>query len=174
METAFAVWITGLPAAGKSSLARALERKLNAEGIQVARLESDEMHRVLAPQPTYSDAEQDVCCDALTYLAGVLTEHGVPVILDAAANRRARREHARRSLRHFLEVFVDCPFEVRAQRDSKGVRRPVPTAFERSAHADLVVRGDLLSPGECATLVLGRLRARGFLAHDSRPTPLML
>ena len=55
----FAVWITGIPAAGKSSLARELVKKLAMRGISVVVLESDEMRKILTPVPTYGQEERD-------------------------------------------------------------------------------------------------------------------
>jgi hypothetical protein len=53
------VWITGLPASGKSTIARALVRELAARGVDVAVLESDARRQVLTPHPTYRDEERD-------------------------------------------------------------------------------------------------------------------
>jgi adenylylsulfate kinase len=57
---AFAVWITGLPASGKSTLAAAIKTQLAAIGIDVAVLESDELRKVFTPDPCYDEKERDV------------------------------------------------------------------------------------------------------------------
>ncbi len=49
----WAVWLTGPPASGKSTVARALEEELSAAGIHAVVLESDALRRVLTPEPTY-------------------------------------------------------------------------------------------------------------------------
>ena len=49
-----AIWLTGLPAAGKSTIARALKPQLEAAGLTVEVLESDEVRRELTPEATYS------------------------------------------------------------------------------------------------------------------------
>lgn len=118
---AFAVWLTGLPASGKSTIAVTLRDQLAHNGIDAALLDSDDLRRVLTPEPTYTDAERDHFYAALTYIAGLLVFHGVPVIIAATANRRRYRDDARRSIGHFLEVYVDCPLELCAQRDPKGL-----------------------------------------------------
>ena len=58
-ETAFAVWLTGLPASGKSTVARALAAELGGKGIRAAVLESDAVRREIAPNAGYGDAERD-------------------------------------------------------------------------------------------------------------------
>ena len=123
MEEGFAVWITGLPASGKSTVAAALRKELASRGVNAAVLESDELRKVLTPTPRYDDAERDFFYRALAWLGLLLTRHGVSVIIDATANRRAYRDRARREIRRFLEVFVDSPLSVCIARDPKGIYR---------------------------------------------------
>ncbi|MFM8552394.1 MAG: adenylyl-sulfate kinase [Nitrospiraceae bacterium] len=120
---AFGLWLTGLPASGKSAIAAALKPKLEAVGHQVEVLESDEMRRILTPVPTYSREERDLFYRTLAFLGSRLVARGVTVIFDATANKRAYRDFARRLIPHFIEVAVECPLEVCAQRDRKGTYR---------------------------------------------------
>jgi len=119
-QTAFAVWLTGLPASGKSTIAAALKPKLEAMGCAVEVLESDAVRRVLTPHPTYSDAERDLFYRALAFMGARLVAHGVTVIFDATATKRAYRDFARSLIAKFVEVSVECPLELAMQRDYKG------------------------------------------------------
>ena len=106
-KRAFAVWITGLPASGKSTLAAALNKLLAARGVDVAVLESDALRQVFTPRPLYNDEERDRFYQQMVFVGRLLIQHGVPVIFDAtAANRRAHRDRAREQIRQFLEVYV--------------------------------------------------------------------
>jgi adenylylsulfate kinase len=105
----FAVWLTGLPAAGKSTIARALAAELTTRGIRPAVLESDALRAIFTPQPTYSEEERDTFYGSLAFVGSLLFEHGVPVILDATANRRRHRDRARATIPRFIEVLVECP-----------------------------------------------------------------
>jgi adenylylsulfate kinase len=171
---AFAVWLTGLPASGKSTLAGALRRELEGRGIRAAVLESDALRRVLTPKPVYTDEERDTFYAALAYIGRLLTENGVPVIFDATANRRAYRERARAQIPRFLEVYVECPLEVCVARDPKGLygrgrdgqatRVPgLQAEYEPPERPELVVRGDRERPEEAARRIVEALRARGYL-----------
>ena len=170
----FAVWLTGLPSSGKSALAAALSRQLAARGISAAVLESDILRRVLTPNPVYSEEERDVFYRAMAYIGKLLTDHGVPVIFDATANRRAYRDHARREIARFVEVYVDCPLSVCIARDPKGIYKRgqeggtnhVPglqADYEPPQHPDLVIRADQEAPEEAARRVLAELSARNYL-----------
>ena len=67
----WAIWITGPPGSGKSTIARAVEAELRARGRPVApRLELDEIRKAITPEARYSDGEREVVYRALAYLAG--------------------------------------------------------------------------------------------------------
>ena len=115
-----AIWITGLPASGKSTIARALKPQLEASGLTVEVLESDQVRRVLTPDATYSQAERALLYRALALMGAKLVAHGVTVIFDATATKRVYRDFARNLIPRFIEVAVECPLEICMQRDYKG------------------------------------------------------
>jgi adenylylsulfate kinase len=174
MRQGFAVWLTGLPASGKSTLAEALRRELADRGVNVAVLESDALRRILTPNPGYGESERDASYAGLAHIGGLLTRHGVSVIFDATANRRAYRDRARHQIPEFLEVHVDCPLAVCEARDPKGIYRRgregkssnVPglhAEYEPPLQPDLVVRGDREIPGDAARRIVAALSGKGFL-----------
>lgn len=116
---ACAIWLTGLPASGKSTIAAALKPKLEEIG-SVEVFESDAVRRILTPHPSYSAAERDLFYRSLAFIGARLVAHGVTVIFDATANRRAYRDFARSLIPRFIEVAVECPLELAMQRDYKG------------------------------------------------------
>jgi adenylylsulfate kinase len=120
-NTGFAIWMTGLPASGKSTITRELMNKLKAWGIPAVVLESDEMRRILTPDATYSPEERDRFYRMLVRIGDLLVRSGVNVIFDATANKREYRDHARALIPRFLEVYVHCPLDVCIKRDPKGI-----------------------------------------------------
>ncbi len=113
----WAVWITGLPGSGKSALARAAAAELRALGEPVKVLELDEIRKSVTPSPRYTDTEREIVYRALGYMAMLLTDAGVPVIIDATAHRRAWRDLARAAIPRFAEVQLRCPPEVCRERE---------------------------------------------------------
>ncbi|MCL5885404.1 MAG: adenylyl-sulfate kinase [Deltaproteobacteria bacterium] len=177
MPDAFAVWITGLPASGKSTLAAALRKELLDRGIDAAILESDDLRKILTPRPRYDDRERDVFYGAMARLAGRLVSHGVSAIVAATANRRAWREAARARIPNFLEVFVDCPLSVCLARDPKGIYRGgirgasgrVPgltVDYEPPRAPEVTVRGDSERPEEAARRIVRALAEKGYLPRQ--------
>jgi adenylylsulfate kinase len=171
----FAVWITGLPASGKSTLAEALVARLAASGVRAVRLESDALRGVLAPGAGYDDAGRDAFYGALAGEAARRVRGRESVVVDATANRRAYRDWARGMIDRFAEVWVDTPLPVCEARDPKGIYRrgrageaggDVPglaAPYEPPGNAEVVVRGDAELPDEAAGRIVSWLRDRGWL-----------
>ena len=125
----WAIWITGLPGSGKSTVARAAAVRLAEAGAPVALLELDRMRTVVTPHPTYSESEREIVYRSLVFAAVSLTEAGVPVIVDATAHHRAWRDLARASIKRFAEVQIDCPLEVARAREAARIGGAAPRAI---------------------------------------------
>lgn len=175
---AFAVWITGLPASGKSTVATALKTQLAARGVDIAVLESDVLRRVFTVHPRYDDADRDLFYQQISFVGKLLVEHGVPVIFDATANRRIYRDHARREIPRFVEVYVDSPLATCVARDPKGIYRrglegtsaSVPglrSEYEPPQAAEIVIRGDQEPPELAAHRVIAKLIEKGYVESPS-------
>ena len=101
ISDAFAIWVTGLPASGKSTLAAEVKARLLRRGIDVAVLESDVLRKIFTPHPKYDEAERDTFYRQMVYVGTLLTQHGVPVIIDGTANRRRYRDYGRQQIPRF-------------------------------------------------------------------------
>ncbi len=115
------VWVTGLPASGKSTLARRLRDRLRAGGLPAAVLDGDAVRAALVPPPGYDPAARDAFYATLGNLALALAEQGLVAVVAATAHRRAFRDRVRARAPRFLEVLVDVPADVCAARDPKGL-----------------------------------------------------
>ncbi|HEY7162509.1 MAG TPA: adenylyl-sulfate kinase, partial [Acidobacteriota bacterium] len=86
MKQGFAIWITGLPSSGKSTIAQYVTKRLRDDrNLPVVHLESDELRKFLTPEPDYSAKERDWFYEVLAKFAHLLTSNGVNVIIDATA-----------------------------------------------------------------------------------------
>ncbi len=118
MRSGWCVWVTGLPGSGKSVISRTLVKMLRDLGISAQLLSSDALRKVLTPKASYSLEERDVVYDTLAYIAALLTQNGVNVVIDATANLRRYRDKARQQIPRFIEVYADCPMEVCMKREA--------------------------------------------------------
>jgi adenylylsulfate kinase len=167
----WAVWITGLPGSGKSTIARAAAAELAARGRPPVVLELDALRHLLTPEPTYSAAEREVVYRSLVAMAAALVDAGVPVIIDATGHRRAWRDQARARLARFAEVQVRCPLalcQARERARSAGHAPPgiyaragrpgatvpgVDVAYEEARAPELVVNTEVEDPATAAVRI---------------------
>jgi len=113
------VWVTGLSGSGKSVVSQALHKLLKQKGVHAQLLPSDALRKVLTPNPTYSLEERDTVYATLVYIAKLLTQNNVNVIIDATGNLRRYRENARKQIPKYIEAYLKCPLEVCIQRETK-------------------------------------------------------
>jgi adenylylsulfate kinase len=168
---AFAIWITGLPASGKSVITAALVGQLQRRGIQPAVLESDVLRKSFSEQPRYDEQDREYFYASMAFIGQTLIEHGITVIFDATANKRFYRDRARRRIAQFLEVYVDTPLEVCMQRDPKGIYRRAETGqaqhvpglqseYEPPTNPDIVIHGETEKPEDAAARIISLLESR--------------
>lgn len=165
MKKPFALWMTGLPASGKSSITEALVDALNKRGVDPVVLESDVFRRFFTPHATHSEEDRVQFYRGIVNIAAMFVDRGVPVVIDATGNLRAYRQPARERLPRFAEVFVDCPLELCQRRDPKGIYRKalegyattVPGAqvpYEPPIHPEIHLRSDHVDPEDGARRIL--------------------
>lgn len=173
--TGFAIWLTGLPASGKSALARAVADHLHADGIELQILDSDELREVLTPQPTYSEQERDWFYRVMVYIGQLLTRNSVNVAFAATAAQQHYRDRARRNIDHFAEIYVQCSLETCMQRDPKGLYAKaqsgeitnlpgLQSTYDVPQTPEFVVATEALTVDEGAHKIIDKLQELKFLA----------
>jgi adenylylsulfate kinase len=170
-------WITGLPGSGKSVVSEALLKQLTQKGIRAQLLSSDALRRVVTPKPAYSVEERDMVYHALAYIAKLLTDNGVDVVIDATGNLRRYRENARKQISRFIEVYLRCPLRVCMKREAsrsethhapkdiyvravKGEASTVPgigQPYEPPLNPEVILNTSKLTPEECAQKIMRRI-----------------
>ena len=119
------LWFTGLPSAGKSTIANALADRLSATGHRVQVLDGDEVRPHLSAGLGYSRADRDLNVQRIGWVARLLARHGVVVLVPviapyAAAREVVRADHAAAGV-PFAEIYVSTALEVAESRDVKGL-----------------------------------------------------
>lgn len=119
--TGAVAWFTGLPASGKSTLARRVQSRLIGRGCPVALLDSDELREVLEVS-SYDAPDRDRFYRAVAGLAALLARQGLVVLVAATAASRGHRDGARAAIGatgRFVEVWVRTPLVMCEARDPK-------------------------------------------------------
>ncbi len=169
----FTVWFTGLPAAGKSTLARGLHASLSSRGRRVELLDGDEVRALINTDLGFSQQDRDENVRRVGAIARTLAGNGAAVIVavispSAAVRAEVRKTHENR----FIEVFVDCPLNVRRARDPKGLYRRaekgeiseftgVSAPYDVPVNPDIHLYTDRDSATDCVDMVISRLRELG-------------
>jgi adenylylsulfate kinase len=119
------VWLTGLPSAGKSTIAAGVADVLCEQGRRVEVLDGDIVRTNLTRGLGFSKADRDENVRRIGFVAQLLAKHGilvlVPVIAPYAASRDlVRAAHSALGV-DFVEVYVATPLSVCSSRDVKGL-----------------------------------------------------
>ena len=116
------VWLTGLPSAGKTTLAHALEKRLLADGHRVEVLDGDVLRTHLTRGLGFSREDREENVRRIGFVAHLLARNGVVVVVSVISPYRAVRDELRElHAGRFFEVHVATPVDVCAERDVKGL-----------------------------------------------------
>jgi bifunctional enzyme CysN/CysC len=177
-RTGGTVWFTGLPGAGKSTVAAAVEERLIEAGHPAFLLDGDNLRHGLNGDLGFDQDARRENVRRTAHVARLLAESGTIAIVSLVSPYAADREaacalHLAAEL-PFVEVFVDAPLRVCEQRDTKGLYARaragrlagltgVGAPYEPPANPDLVLAADRASVQDEVQRVLALLGARGLL-----------
>ncbi|MFO7728513.1 MAG: adenylyl-sulfate kinase [Desulfonatronovibrio sp.] len=128
-----AVWFTGLPGSGKSSISRKVSQKLKDQGLDIHYLQMDQRRKVYFPDPDYSSSEREQAYSMFAREAAQLAGKGFFVIMDATAPRKSMRDLARSLIDNFAEIHIDCSLENAMKRESQRPEGPVMADLYKKA-----------------------------------------
>jgi len=146
------LWLTGLPGAGKSTIADLVERKLVEHGSQTMLLDGDNLRQGINSDLGFDNASRAENVRRVGEIAKLMTEAGLIAIVALVSPFRADRLRAASLLPDgsFVEIFVDTPMEVCRQRDTKGLH----ALADKGRLSNLTGRGQPYEPPEQPALVL--------------------
>ena len=168
------VWLTGLSGAGKSTIANALESRLNAMGLHTMLLDGDNVRHGLGRDLGFSEADRVENIRRIGEVVKLMLDAGLLVITALISPFREERQLVRKLVREgeFLEVFVDTPLAVCEARDPKGLYKRarlgqipnftgVSQPYELPLRPELRIDASAMTVAESAEAILAALKARG-------------
>jgi adenylylsulfate kinase len=171
----FTLWFTGLSGAGKTTISEIAEKDLRDRFGKVEVLDGDIVRTNLSKGLGFSREDRDTNILRIGFVADLLSRNGVGVIVSAISPFKDARDQVRRNIgEDFIEVFVDAPLEVCAQRDVKGLYKKafageieqftgVSDPYEPPAAPELHIRTDEEEPQQSARRVILKLEELGYL-----------
>ena len=174
LDRGFTLWFTGLSGAGKTTIAEIVERELRDRLTTVEVLDGDIVRTNLSKGLGFSREDRDTNVLRIGFVANLLTRNGVAVIVSAISPYKEPRDQVRRRIIDFVEVFVDAPLEVCAERDVKGLYKKafsgeipqftgVSDPYEPPAAPELHIKTNEEEPQESARRVISKLEELGYL-----------
>jgi adenylyl-sulfate kinase len=170
-ETGFTVWLTGLPSAGKSTLAELVGAELESRDLVVEYLDGDAVRKRLSPDLGYSPEDRERNVERIGWIASRLARAGAAVVVSVISPstsgrlvaRRLTEEHAQ-----FVEVFIHASLAECIRRDTKGLYARalagdlpeftgISAPYEPPATPDVVIETERSTPGDCAYRILEKL-----------------
>lgn len=173
-HSGFVLWFTGLSGAGKTTLAVALEKEFRRRGVRVERLDGDTVRQSLTKDLGFSREDRDTNIERVTFVAKLLSRNNVVVLAAFISPYRATRDYVRGETTNFIEIFVDAPLEVCAERDVKGMYAKafrgeianftgVSDPYEPPESPDIHVQTHLETAEESTQRILAWLEDRGLI-----------
>ena len=114
-------WITGLPGAGKSTIAKLLCSEIEKSGSTAILLDGDELRKIFGDNAGYSNEERRVLAARYGRLCKMLSDQGVDVVCATVSMFHNVREWNRVNIQRYKEVYIKVPIEVLIDRDQKGI-----------------------------------------------------
>lgn len=177
MRQGFCLWFTGLSASGKSTIAQAVESKLNESGRATTVLDGDIIRTHLSKGLGFSREDRDENVKRIGYVASQVVKHNGIAICSAISPYEEARNAVRRYFEggRFIEVYMSTPLEVCEVRDPKGLyalarqgKMPgftgIDDAYEVPRNPEIKVDTSVKSVDEAVQGILGYLSEKGFYA----------
>lgn len=167
----FTIWITGLSASGKTTLAENIKDRLAAMNHHAYVVDGDEVRKGISHCLGFSREDVRENVRRVAEIARILNEAGVISIVSLISPYREDRGKARSIIRNFVEVFVDCQVEVCECRDPKGLYKKarageisgfagVDTPYEKPDNPDIHVNSAVMPIQQSVDKVIDYLRKR--------------
>jgi adenylyl-sulfate kinase len=170
----FTLWFTGLSGSGKTTIAKLVAQELRDRDLKVERLDGDIVRQSLTRDLGFSKEDRDKNIERVTFVAKLLTRNGVAVLCSFISPYRARRLKSRQEIGEFIEVFVECPVTVCADRDVKGMYAKafageiqnftgVSDPYEDPENPEIVCHTAEETPEESAAIIVAYLEDHGHI-----------
>jgi adenylyl-sulfate kinase len=172
--TGFTIWLTGLSGSGKSTIAHILEAELRQRGHKVEVLDGDTVRQHLSKGLGFSKEDRDTNILRIGWVCEILSRNDVVAIGSAISPYREIRDQIRGNIGRFVEVYVEAPLQVLADRDVKGLYKKamageiqnftgVNDPYEAPEHAEVVCHTDgSETPEQSAAKVIAKLEELGY------------
>ena len=174
-QKGFVLWLTGLYAAGKTTIADLVAEELQKRGYKIERLDGDAIREYLSRDLGFSKEDRDENIRRVGFVSRLLSRNGVGVITSFISPYRKEREEVRKSVENFIEVYCSAPLEVCEARDQQGLYKKarageikeftgISDPYEAPENPEIVLDTSGRHEKENAEKLVAYLQERGFIS----------
>ncbi|MDA8431718.1 MAG: adenylyl-sulfate kinase [Nitrospiraceae bacterium] len=170
------VWLTGLSASGKSTIAHAVEKRLFEQGVRTYVLDGDNVRHGINSNLGFSREDRKENLRRIVEVSKLFMDAGIMVLAAFISPWRDDREFVRKSFEGdcFIEVYVKCPIEECERRDPKGQYAKaragiiknytgISSPYEEPENAEIVLDTLNMELEDCVNAIIRALDSRGVL-----------
>ena len=175
LEHGCTVWFTGLSGAGKSTVSSIVEAEMRKRDLRVEVLDGDVIRTHLSKGLGFSKADRDTNIRRIGWVCELLARNGVVAIAAAISPYREIRDEVRGKVGRFVEVYMECPVPILAERDVKGLYKKalageiknftgVDDPYEPPLNPEVVCHTDgRETPEQSAAKIIDKLEKLGYI-----------
>jgi len=160
------LWLTGLPCSGKTTVSKEIEKYFQNKNVPIQRLDGDVVRTTISNDLGFSKGDRDKNIERLSYVAQMLADNGVNVVMAFVSPYKDMRNFARELIgENFIEVYVNTDIAKCIERDVKGMYAKaqrgeikdftgVQDPFEAPEHPEITIYTEQETPQESAQKII--------------------
>jgi len=171
---AAAIWLTGIPASGKTTISILLRDYLQKKNMPVIILDGDEIRKTVSKDLGFSPQDRKEHNRRVIEIAKLLVKNNFTVIIPLISPYKETRDLARKELPNFIEVYVKASLDTCIKRDPKGLYQKAKNGeiqnltglqapYEEPINPEIIVDTEKNSPEQCLGMITLKLQHLGYL-----------
>ncbi len=168
------IWLTGIPASGKTTIALDLKKFYEKKGLAADILDGDEIRKTLSKDLGFSPEDRKEHNRRVIFVAKILAKNGVTTIIPLISPYRETRDYARKEIPEFVEVWIKASVDECKKRDPKGLYKKalageiknltgLQAPYEEPQNPELVLDTKNQTVEQSITQLTSKLKELGYL-----------
>ncbi len=168
------IWLTGIPASGKTTIALELKKFYEKKGLAADILDGDEIRKTLSKDLGFSPEDRKEHNRRVIFVAKILAKNGVTTIIPLISPYRETRDYARKEIPEFVEVWIKASVDECKKRDPKGLYKKalageiknltgLQAPYEEPQNPELVLDTKNQTVEQSITQLTSKLKELGYL-----------
>lgn len=171
---AAAIWLTGIPASGKTTISILLKDYFQKKNMPAIILDGDEIRKTVSKDLGFSPQDRKEHNRRVIEIAKLLVKNNFTAIIPLISPYRETRELARKEIPNFVEVYVKASLDTCIKRDPKGLYQKakngeiqnltgLQSPYEEPQNPEVILDTEKNTPEQCLQIITKKLEELGYL-----------